>query len=66
MNRFPFEDSKYKSLCKTLSSLFNPMTSNICLICKHYKISDEGEKLGCNIPGGKCLLDPDEEKLLDA
>lgn len=71
-------EEKYNLLCQKLRQLFSPMTSNICLICKHYKpcnintrlnrviIEDAPLHIGCTIPGGKCLFDPDEEKLLDA
>ena len=50
---------RYNILCKKLSSLFHPMTSNICLICKKYDPT-----YGCLLPKGqKCSLDPDEDKL---
>ena len=50
---------RYYVLCKKLSSMFSPMTSNICLICRKYNTIS-----GCTLPKGeKCLLDPDEEKL---
>ena len=50
---------KYDTLINKLSSMFSPMTSNICLICRKYN-----ETSGCTLPkGDKCLLDPDEEKL---
>ena len=68
-------ETRYHLLCKKLSSMFNPMTSNICLICKYYgpyninmrldRVVVEGAKLhmGCTIPTGKCLFEPDEDKL---
>ena len=49
---------KYDTLINKLSSIFNPMTSNICLICKNYNTTT-----GCTVKDKKCLLDPDEDKL---
>ena len=52
-------ETRYYWLCKKLSSLFIPITSNICLICKKYDPT-----CGCLLPKGqKCSLDPDEDKL---
>ena len=48
---------KYDTLINKLSSIFNQMTSNICIIRKNYNTTT-----GRTVKDKKCLLDPDEDK----